>query len=511
MRHRLKHHLFDREKSCQKARIPSTFTTSKNPHLTKHKLHSKSTYFYRWGSRINYVVPSMCALALLFGGIIAISPLLHDNPVYADTDSGGWTDDNTDTTPKISLDIAPNTTDSTNGNVTIGEPAYFSNTITVGGSNITNYSLTLNTTNSTNGDLVGESNAYATVGKVGSNTSPTAFPDNTWGYAISTVNTNPDKASLSYNPVPGTESNNSAFLDYQKNLSGAVNNTYKLVFAAKLGNTMPSDHYQANVYLSAVASATETVENWFLNAGITTMQQMNSTICKSAPENATSQLRDERDGKLYWVTKLKDNNCWMTQNLDYDGGGTPMPIENWTAENVTSTTAAYYDPGTYYYNGPSGNHLQGSACTEEGTTGVTSTLSSCTDFSTTGLDSHYIVGNYYSWPAAINNVCPNGWILPPSKSPYDKSFQKLLNAYGIQYNTDASVLSQAPLHLVYSGKLISSQIMIAGSSGWYWSSTPYETNTSYRFQFSSRAYPDDTSSSNYVNRDEGLSVRCVAE
>ena len=46
------------------------------------------------------------------------------------------------------------------------------------------------------------------------------------------------------------------------------------------------------------------------------MQEMTSTICADAAENDTAQLTDTRDGKKYWVTKLADGNCWMTQNLD---------------------------------------------------------------------------------------------------------------------------------------------------------------------------------------------------
>ena len=48
------------------------------------------------------------------------------------------------------------------------------------------------------------------------------------------------------------------------------------------------------------------------------MQEMTSSICENSPQLATKQLRDIRDGKYYWVTKLADGNCWMTQNLDLD-------------------------------------------------------------------------------------------------------------------------------------------------------------------------------------------------
>ena len=61
------------------------------------------------------------------------------------------------------------------------------------------------------------------------------------------------------------------------------------------------------------------------------MQDMDSTICTNTAyadgqaENEqyrynpiTKRLIDTRDGKAYWVARLADGNCWMTQNLDYD-------------------------------------------------------------------------------------------------------------------------------------------------------------------------------------------------
>lgn len=48
------------------------------------------------------------------------------------------------------------------------------------------------------------------------------------------------------------------------------------------------------------------------------MQHMNSEICANTAEGTTKQLIDSRDGNSYWVAKMKDGNCWMTQNLALD-------------------------------------------------------------------------------------------------------------------------------------------------------------------------------------------------
>lgn len=42
------------------------------------------------------------------------------------------------------------------------------------------------------------------------------------------------------------------------------------------------------------------------------MQEMTSAVCEASEVGETRQLIDVRDGKSYWVAKLKDNNCWMT-------------------------------------------------------------------------------------------------------------------------------------------------------------------------------------------------------
>lgn len=48
------------------------------------------------------------------------------------------------------------------------------------------------------------------------------------------------------------------------------------------------------------------------------MQEMEPVVCERAPVGTTEQLIDQRDGKSYWVAKLADGKCWMTQNLALD-------------------------------------------------------------------------------------------------------------------------------------------------------------------------------------------------
>ena len=51
------------------------------------------------------------------------------------------------------------------------------------------------------------------------------------------------------------------------------------------------------------------------------MQEMNEEICSMVnvfEDAGQAQLIDIRDDKIYYVAKLADENCWMTQNLDLD-------------------------------------------------------------------------------------------------------------------------------------------------------------------------------------------------
>ena len=61
------------------------------------------------------------------------------------------------------------------------------------------------------------------------------------------------------------------------------------------------------------------------------MQHMTPEICASAFVGETKQLIDWRDGKTYWVAKLADGNCWMTQNLELV---TPIPQPKVAIETI---------------------------------------------------------------------------------------------------------------------------------------------------------------------------------
>lgn len=93
----------------------------------------------------------------------------------------------------------------------------------------------------------------------------------------------------------------------------AYGDNYALSFGVKVGTELPAGTYSGSVVVSAVANP-ETVRSM---ADLYYMQDMTSDVCARTREGYTKQLIDARDNQAYWVTKMKDGNCWMTQNLAF--------------------------------------------------------------------------------------------------------------------------------------------------------------------------------------------------
>ena len=277
---------------------------------------------------------------------------------------------------------------------------------------------------------------------------------------------------------------------------------------------------------------------------------MTPEVCETTEVGTVARLTDARDQKQYWVTKLKDGNCWMTQNLDLDLSTskalTPEDSDvsrSWTPGNdtltdgtQTPTTTDYtavwsWNLGDYVLTTPNAGTNCGYSgisdfgdCTSVGFQSVAG-MTPMTDGNATDVisgstyNAHYHVGNHYTWNAATagtggtitstnatDSICPKGWRLPTSNSSGE--YQALMTAYSISSNTDGSTaLVSAPLYFVRSGNVRSGSLGSAGLDGSYWSSTAYSSfGNAYYLSFDSGGvYP-----SNGSNRYYGRSVRCLA-
>ncbi len=259
------------------------------------------------------------------------------------------------------------------------------------------------------------------------------------------------------------------------------------------------------------------------------MQDMTHSICVDAKENDTVQLIDKRpnaDGTnpKYWVTKLRDGNCWMTQNLDLDipTSGLTATLSDITTDWNSTTNASFPPVATQTGSTPSfTGSISAPNVVQSWDPGLRAcdAANGCNEPTATGYNEHYIIGNFYSWTAATagagNNtitsgsvnqsICPKNWALPANGA-----YGNLFASYGtVDANNklvygEQSILN-APLYFVYGGFVYNSSLDGAGSNGYYWSSTATNASNAYYLNFST-----SVTSSNSNGRYYGRSVRCVA-
>ena len=355
--------------------------------------------------------------------------------------------------------------------------------------------------------------------------STSSLSDNTWGYKKSEVNES--SWDTSYNALALYGGAASILRDTNTMPNNGKETTYFKIGAKASSNIIGGD-YSNKITFYALAKVVEPVVD--LCEGYQKMQDI-ATIKGSLGEEVQTQLCDARDGKKYWVAKLKDGNIWMTQNLDLNitaAGLSSADTDistNWNSSSgrppvATLTDASQYnnrnrntstaswDAGDWYYDGTSSTNCGSGKTTYEG----------CTGFSSTG-NAHYHVGNMYSWGAATagtggdvtsgqatGSICPKGWRLPMSSG--DPSFANL-QSKGSLGSTVQNWLN-APYYFTRTGRLWydSNKLYNAGNYGYYWSSTPRsDSSYAYFLGFNSSSY---VSPAYNFGRAMGMAVRCVA-
>lgn len=276
------------------------------------------------------------------------------------------------------------------------------------------------------------------------------------------------------------------------------------------------------------------------------MQDMTPEGCAASSENDTKRLIDKRDGKYYWVAKLKDGNCWMTQNLELDltSGVELTPADsdvsaNWdpgattldTAQtgSTSSTAVQSWNLGKAVLKKPNNS----SYCTSDSDFSDSnctslwqdvSTWAPMTEYRTDGItydasthtyDAHYLAGNYCSYQAATANtapsssgaaphsICPRGFHLPTTNTHSSGSFDHLLGAA-----MDSDTIVSSPFMFVMGGSVYPSHSLeYAGNSGTYWSSLASDSLSAYPLPFDPAGVYVATGLT--APRNTGNSVRCV--
>ena len=318
---------------------------------------------------------------------------------------------------------------------------------------------------------------------------------------------------------------------WSRTASGATSG-YDMAF--DISNANPQNYVSSKRVGNSVRCVAENQDL----ATISTMQQMTPSVCAATKTPSASEttvpentLTDTRDNKTYTVRKLADGNCWMVKNLDLDLSTAVAldsvtsdlsPGRTWTPQNSTQTTegtawvqdggdvAKSMDPGNIYFPGGVGTGTPDSYVNLQG--------------ASSGEPWEFI-GNYYNWyaatagtgtaamtnnQAALNSICPKGWKLPDNWG--DKSFQKLMNVYGIANDiTGASEILQLPLNFVRSGYYgwgSDGRVAHKGNVAYWWSSVAQSAVTSWNLNIA----PKGVIPQNYdASKGSGLSVRCIAK
>ena len=263
------------------------------------------------------------------------------------------------------------------------------------------------------------------------------------------------------------------------------------------------------------------------------MQDMNPNICNAVRitnEISQTQLVDIRDNKLYWVAKLQDGHCWMTQNLDLD------LIQNktyahadtdlgWASDNfdANATWTLTTDPNwsnhkaTPYSSDPGNKYVYTSDSDADDI--IYNSLSDCIVAKHTDCD-HYHIGNYYNWNAARANgndntsICPAGWRLPNLDS---NEYGNLLASYNIIQNDTSTTylengfnnMRKAPLYFVRAGGATD-----GSSTNDIGKSTSYSYNRTTLYaaymSFSNNAVEPIYNNRYYAILYYGRPIRCIA-
>ena len=131
--------------------------------------------------------------------------------------------------------------------------------------------------------------------------------------------------------------------------------TLKTTYQAYISKTQPAGTYTGQVKYTlvhphdgAAPAKPISIESAMQTAGKTKqngyykMQDLNNTICSTVniiEADGMTELIDVRDNTVYKVTKLKDGNCWMLNNLALDPTD-PVTAANMNASNTNATQAA---------------------------------------------------------------------------------------------------------------------------------------------------------------------------
>ena len=333
--------------------------------------------------------------------------------------------------------------------------------------------------------------------------------------------------------------------------ASAEGTTLTTTYQAYISPTQPADTYVGKVKYTLIHPHDSTapqkpisIEDALAAAGkqkyngYYKIQDVDSIICEAAnviETDGTVEVIDVRDNTIYKITKLKDNRCWMLDNLALD------PTDSTTAASMSvSNTNATSEAISNYLNG-------GSSTTGWSTVPVANVTSNFRDaagyieprvnnqskntlvkgYGLASENNQSKVGMYYNYCAAtvgtycyegntlgnnpVYDICPANWRLPTSGSTGEYSF--LISKYDSTAEpTDLNSL-QYNLSVNYPGYYDSegTGLPYRNYFGFYVSSSIYNATPRAVLHLDIADWYIEGNGTNYGDRNSGLTVRCLAD
>ena len=324
----------------------------------------------------------------------------------------------------------------------------------------TSGSGTLNSTSGTSVSFtMGTSNATVTATNSRSNVNQTI-----------TFRTSGGASSITLNGTSRTNGQTMSIACGTYNLSGSFSSGYEFSSWSATAGTIGSTSTLSTTY-RVTGPATITLTGKISIVGY--MQDFTKSQCQSLASSASVLVQDRRDNNTYSVRYI-NGACWMTQNLRLSS-----TTESGSARVLTSVDSNVTRNWTF----PTSSLTSGNTYTE-----ARSLVSGDTSY-----------GGYYNYCAASagtvcsqtqanasQDICPKGWRLPT-------------------YNEMSGITSySSAFSPVLSGRYLNGSLISAGSRGYWWSATAYNSDDQYLLNYNGSILYTSRS-----GKTVGFSVRCI--
>ncbi len=348
----------------------------------------------------------------------------------------------------------------------------------------------------------------------------------------------------SYSNVPDTYTKVAQRTSQTDIGTGAVGAELTTTYAAFISSTQQPDTYVGKVRYTMVhpydaptpeIQPTPPVTCNTPVPNITYMQEITasnkSTVLASLTEDAPYYLRDSRDEEPYCVSKLKDGNLWLLDNLRLDLSDASI-LANVTASNTNASTTSL----NYMKNGGGTTSDQYSTAPLNNVAWTTSnqnfysvpmTISTYKDQTTTSYgNGSGKIGVYYNYCAAsagsycygsngtsagtssgnaTEDLCPAGWRMPTGNTADE--YDVLLSDYYTDTTASNTGSYQDALSTPLSGHFYDGSATGQGNYGTFWSSTRYNKFSMYGLSVNSST----VGPTGYYYRWYGRSMRCLLQ